>query len=134
MTSQLFTYSHHAFTQCRHILKTVKNVTVAKFELAFTRCWNNLKMIGNLTVKTLCKTLMPKKCTFTLRIDQLRSKSSKSIEKCSFSSLSSVHTMLFPKCTGYSSVFKIYRTQGSILSSFLFRSPSSCSVFVMILF
>ena len=26
-----------AFTRCRHILKTVKNVTVAKFELAFTR-------------------------------------------------------------------------------------------------
>ena len=25
------------FTQCRHILKTVKNVMVAKFELAFTR-------------------------------------------------------------------------------------------------
>ena len=29
----------------------VKNVTVAKFELAFTRCRKNLKMIGNLTVK-----------------------------------------------------------------------------------
>ena len=40
-----------AFTRCRHILKTVKNVTVAKFELAFTRCQNNLKTIGNLTVK-----------------------------------------------------------------------------------
>ena len=26
------------FTRCRHILKTVKNVTVAKFELSFTRC------------------------------------------------------------------------------------------------
>ena len=33
------------------MLKTVKNVTVAKFELAFTRCRNNLKMIRNLTVK-----------------------------------------------------------------------------------
>ena len=32
-------------------VKTVKNVTVAKFELAFTRCWKNLKVIGNLTVK-----------------------------------------------------------------------------------
>ena len=40
-----------AFTRCRHILKTVKNMTEAKFELAFTRCRNNLKMIGNLTVK-----------------------------------------------------------------------------------
>ena len=40
-----------AFTRCRHILKTVKNVTVAKFELAFTRCRNNLKTVRNLTVR-----------------------------------------------------------------------------------
>ena len=40
-----------AFTRCRHILKTTKNVTVAKFELAFTRCRNNLKTVGNLPVK-----------------------------------------------------------------------------------
>ena len=39
-----------AFTRCRHILKTVKNVTVAKFELAFTRCGNNLKTVRDLTV------------------------------------------------------------------------------------
>ena len=32
-------------------LKTVKNVTVAKFELAFTRCRNSLKTVGNLTAK-----------------------------------------------------------------------------------
>ena len=31
----------------------VKNVTVAKFELAFTRSRNNLKTVGNLTVKIL---------------------------------------------------------------------------------
>ena len=41
-----------AFTRCRHILKTMKNVTVAKFELAFTRCRNNLKTVGNLLVKS----------------------------------------------------------------------------------
>ena len=40
-----------AFTRCRHILKTMKNLTVAKFELAFTQCQNNLKMVGNLPVK-----------------------------------------------------------------------------------
>ena len=40
-----------AFTRYRHILKTVKNVTVAKFELAFTRYRNNLKTVGNLTAK-----------------------------------------------------------------------------------
>ena len=41
-----------AFTRCRHILKTMKNVTVAKFELAFTRCRNNLKTVRNLPVKS----------------------------------------------------------------------------------
>ena len=41
-----------AFTRCRHILKTMKNVTVAKFEPAFTRCRNNLKTFGNLPVKS----------------------------------------------------------------------------------
>ena len=38
-----------AFTRCRHILKTVKNVTLAEFEPAFTRCRQNLKTVGNLT-------------------------------------------------------------------------------------
>ena len=38
-----------ASTRCRHILKTVKNVTVAKFELVFTRYRQNLKTVGNLT-------------------------------------------------------------------------------------
>ena len=40
-----------AFTRYRHILKTVKNVTVAEFELVFTRCLNNLKTVRNLTVR-----------------------------------------------------------------------------------
>ena len=44
--------SKTAFTRCRHILKTMKNVTVAKFELAFTRCRNNLKTVRNLPVKS----------------------------------------------------------------------------------
>ena len=47
----------------------VQNVTVAKFELMFTRCLNNLKIVRNLKVETYCKTLMPKKCTYILRID-----------------------------------------------------------------
>ena len=34
-----------------HILKTMKNVTVAKFELAFTRCRKNLKTVRDLTVR-----------------------------------------------------------------------------------
>ena len=41
-----------AFTRYRHILKTVKNVTVAKFELAFTPCRNKLKTVRNVTVKS----------------------------------------------------------------------------------
>ena len=39
------------FTRHQHLLKTVKNLTEAKFELAFTRCRDNLKTVGNLTVK-----------------------------------------------------------------------------------
>ena len=50
-------------------------MTAAKFELAFTRYRHNLKTVGTLTVKTRCRTLMPKKSTYTLRIDQSRSKS-----------------------------------------------------------
>ena len=57
-----------------------EKVTVAKFELAFTRYRHNLKTVGNWTVKSRCMTLMSKKSTYTLRIDQSRSKS---IEKCS---------------------------------------------------
>ena len=34
------------------MLKTMKNVKVAKFELAFTRCRNNLKTVGNLPVES----------------------------------------------------------------------------------
>ena len=67
-TYRLFSWT--AFTRCRHILKTVKNVTVANFELAFTRCRHNLKTVGNLMVKnSLQDFVMPKKCTYTLRID-----------------------------------------------------------------
>ena len=40
------------FTRWRYISKMMKNVTVAKFELAFTRCRNNLKTVGNLSVKS----------------------------------------------------------------------------------
>ena len=54
-------------------------MTAAKFELAFTRYRYNLKTVGNLTVKTRCRTLMPRKSTYTLRIDQSRPKR---VEKC----------------------------------------------------
>ena len=68
-----------AIKQCRHILKTVENVMIAKFELTFKRCRNNLKTVRNITVKN-SKVLRPKKCSYTLRIDQSPSKSH---EKCS---------------------------------------------------
>ena len=47
--------SETAFTRCRHILKTVKNMTVAKFELAFTRYRHTLRTVGNLTVKLVAR-------------------------------------------------------------------------------
>ena len=72
--------SKTALSRYQHILKTVKNVTVAKFELTFTRYRYYLKMVGDVIVKIRCRTLMPKKSTYTLRIDQSRSKS---VEKCS---------------------------------------------------
>ena len=65
----------------------------SKFELALIRCWNTLKTAGNLTVKTRCKTLLPKECTYTLRIDQSRSKS---VEKYSVFIISSFQTVPFP--------------------------------------
>ena len=46
MQQVLFFVCKTAFTRCRYILKTVKNVTAAKFELAFTRYRNNLKTVG----------------------------------------------------------------------------------------
>ena len=54
---------------------------------------------------------MPKKCTYTLRIDQSRSKS---IENVLLSSFSNVHTMLFPNVLvivrfSKSTIFKICR-------------------------
>ena len=69
-----------AFTRCRHILKTVKNVTVANFELAFTRYRNNLKTVGNLTVKTRCRTLMLRKSTYI-------------IVECSHDAVSNLHRL-----------------------------------------
>ena len=48
-------------------------------QTAFIRYRHNLKTVGNLTVKTRCRTLMLKKSTYNLRIDQSRSKS---VEKC----------------------------------------------------
>ena len=63
-----------AFTRCRHILKTMKIVTVAKFELAFTRCGNNLKTVGKLPVKSSLQDFdakevypNPKNCSVSFR-------------------------------------------------------------------
>ena len=60
--------------------ENVLQFRIKDFKTAFTRCQHNLKTVQNLTVKTLCRTLMLKKSTYTLRIDQSRSKS---VEKCS---------------------------------------------------
>ena len=72
-----------AVTRFRH------NVTAAKFELAFTRCRHNLKTVGKLTVKTRSWALMLKTSTYSLRIDQSRSKS---IENYLFTMLFQIYT------------------------------------------
>ena len=56
--------------RCLHILKMVKNVMIAKFELAFTRYQLILKTVENSTVTNSVQSfqeLMPKKCTYTVR-------------------------------------------------------------------
>ena len=57
-----------AFTRCRHILKTVKNVTVAEFELVFTRFLNNLETVGNLTVRNSLQDFDAYKGTYSLKV------------------------------------------------------------------
>ena len=63
----------------RHILRTVKNIKGAKSELAFTRRQNNLKAVRNLTVQNQLQHIISKKRTYTLRINQSRSKASKHV-------------------------------------------------------
>ena len=92
----------------RHILKTMKNVTAAKFELAFTRCLNNLKTLGNLTVNNSLQDFGTKEMYLH---SKNRSVAFQKHRKMFCFHHSSVHRMMFPKCTGYSSVFKIYRFQ-----------------------
>ena len=97
-----------AFTRCRHILKTMKNVTAAKSELAFTRCRNDLKTVGNLLVKSSLQDFDAKELYLN---PKNRCLVPKAPEKALFSSFLSVFTMLFLKCADKSSVFKIYRFQ-----------------------
>ena len=78
-----------------------EKVTVAKFELAFTRYQHNLRTVGNLMVKSCWRTLMPKKSTYTLRIDQSLSKSVVNcsvyiIVKCSHAAVSNLCQLGFP--------------------------------------
>ena len=82
-------------------MKTVLKVTAAKFELVLTRYRHNLKTVGNLTVKTRCRTLMLKKSTYTLRIDQSRSKSVAEcsvyiIIECSHDAVSNLYRKIYP--------------------------------------
>ena len=88
----------------------MKVSTVAIFERAFSRFRDHLKTVRDLTVKSRCKTLMPKKCTYTRSINRFRPRASRNVLLSSFSS---VDTMSFPKCAGYrvpfskSTAFKI---------------------------
>ena len=49
--------TENAFTQCGDSLKTVKNVTVAKFELDFKRCRHNLTTTEDSTVTSSVQSL-----------------------------------------------------------------------------
>ena len=69
--------SKTAFTRCRHILKTVKNVTDAKLELVFTRCRNNFengrkldgkKSLQEFDVKEVCLHPMKRSVSFQKRL------------------------------------------------------------------
>ena len=83
-----------AFTRCRHILKTMKNVTDAKFELAFTRCRNNFKTVQNLPVKSSLQDFDAKKCTLCTCKGSF-SLVPKASENVLFSSFSIVYTIPF---------------------------------------
>ena len=48
VTSELKTKTETTLTRCRHILKTVKNVMLAYFELALTQYRDDLKTIGRI--------------------------------------------------------------------------------------
>ena len=65
-------------------------------------------MIRNLTVKNSLQDFDAKEIYLH---SKNRSVMFQKHRKMLSSSFSSFHTMLFPKCTGYSSVFKIYRFQ-----------------------
>ena len=95
-------------------LKTLKSVTVGKFELMFTRYRHSLKMGGNFTVTnslpqcSLSKNSMSEKVTCTLRIDQPRFES---VAECSvFIIFECSHDAVF-KMYRLDSVFKVYRFQ-----------------------
>ena len=67
--------------------------------------------------RTLCKTLMAKKCICTPRIDQ---SGSKRVERGSvFTILECLHGAV-SKCVGQSSVFKIYRFRNLPVKNVLF--------------
>ena len=88
------------FTRYRHILKTVKNVSVAKFELAFTRYRHNLKTIENLTVTDSVQSLQEFDAKNLPSPTEPFSLNSKPLRNVLFSSFSSVHTMPLSKCAG----------------------------------
>ena len=71
---------HESKSPVNTVVFSMRSSLFRVFKTAFTRCRHILKTVGNLMVKSRCRILMPKKSTYTLRIDQSRSKS---VEKCS---------------------------------------------------
>ena len=105
----------------RHFENGDKNVTVAEFQRAFARCRNSWETVGNLTVKNRFKTLMPRNCTYTLRIDHSRTKS---VEKCS--------VFIILECS-HGAVFEMCRLRVPLSKSTFFETTGKdCVVFVSI--
>ena len=98
-----------AFTRCRHILKTMKNVTVATFELAFTRCRNNSKTVRNLPVKSSLQDFDAKEMYLNPKDRSVSFQ--KRMRMFSFHHFQLFTRYHFQKYADWSSVFKIYRFQ-----------------------
>ena len=117
-------------------MKTVKNVTIAEFELAFTRWGNNLKTVRNVTVRNSLQDFdaieryLHPKCQSVL-FQKRRNCSIFIIFKCLHNAISIVLVRVpFSKYT----VFKIYHFQNVPAKNMPFSCeretyPSHCSPF-----
>ena len=113
---RFLTVSRNLDTPCPQILRTAKNMMVAKSELTFTRYPRNLKTVEDSTVTNSLQSEFDTKEMYTLRIEQTRFESAEKRSACIIfeCSCDAVFT-----CAGYSSVskssiFKISRQKSTV--------------------